>query len=140
MDARRQLQGVQRLSIAGRLGGHVGQHRGVAGQRAQALTQHAGQLAVPARQVLLPVEDADENVAQSGQGEATGPLGAVKAAQVKEVESAPPTGHTPGPALWAVEAVLVDVKGVEEVRLAAMRVVGAGAQRRVQVERRLLHC
>jgi len=96
---------------------------------------------VPARQVFLPVENADEHVSQAGEAEAAGsPLGAVKAAQVEEVESAPPTHNTSRAALGPVEAVLVDVKGVEEVGLTALGVMGAAAEGRIQVEGSLFHC
>ena len=52
----------------------MGQHGGLAGQGAQAFPEDLGDLAFPVREVLLPVEDPQDDVAEAGEGDAATPL------------------------------------------------------------------
>ncbi len=123
----------------------MGQHGGVAGEGTQALSQHAGQLAVSTRQMFLSVEYSHEDVAEARKGETTCscPLGRpVQAAQIKQVEPAASTCHAHGLArvgCGVVEAVLVHMEGVEEVGLPPVSVPGAAGEGGVQVKGCLLH-
>ena len=49
--------------------GDVGHHGGVTRDPAQAFPQHRGHPAVPTRQVLLTIEDAEDDIAEPCQGD-----------------------------------------------------------------------
>ena len=127
-----QLNRVEGLGIVARLWGGVGNHGGLAGGRPQAVFEHFGDNAFPMRKVLLTPEDAEDDVSQPRKSYAAPrqprPLAA---SEINEVESRPPAGQTPFP---AVHGVLVDVDGEDQVAVATLDVVGPLAEGSVEVK------
>ena len=66
---------MERLRVPCRRRGDVGQHGGLAAGGAKALAQQEGDGALAAGEVTLTVEDAQEDVAHGGQGDASATRG-----------------------------------------------------------------
>ena len=107
----------------------MGQQGGLAGERAQALSQHrrdlkyesngdfktltqdSPHLTLSARKVLLAVEQGEDDVAQAGDCDAPALATALAAGEVQQVEPAAPAHHAPLP----TRAVLVDLQAEHQV-------------------------
>lgn len=139
MDPGSHLDGGERLGIGGS-GCHMSDQSGLASEGAEALPQHLGDLVLSVRQVTLAVEQGDQDITQTGQSHGTaGRLpgrrsrsrGAdgLATAQVKQMEARSASSHPSRSVLTGIrgstgspiDAVLIDVKGVEQMRETRVR-------------------
>ena len=88
VDPGGELDGVERLRVVAGLRGDVGQQGGLAADGAEDLPQQPRHSALLEGQVSLPVEDAEDDVAEAGLGDAAPQgLGPLAPPEVNEVKS-----------------------------------------------------
>jgi hypothetical protein len=126
MNSRGQLRRVQRLGVVTRFRRHVSDHGGLTRQRAQTLFQQVSYFAFFARQMSLAVEYAEYDVSETGESDgASRSLGSVAVSEIDEVKPRPTSDDSSNSRiLGAVNGILVDVQREDEVRVAAVKIVG----------------
>ena len=125
-----ELDGVEGLGVVAWLRGDVSQESGLATDRPQHLSQQPRHFALLEGEVSLAVEDAEDDVAEAGLGDAAPDrLGPLAPTEVNEMEPGP-AAQQDGGAGVVVDAVLVQVECEDQVRVSALgvhRSVGEGA-------------
>ena len=126
MYSRGQLSRVQRLGVVTRFRRHVSDHGCLTRQRAQTLFQQVSHFAFFARQMSLAVEYAQNNVAKTRKSNgASRSFSSVTVSEIDEVKPRPTSDDsTNSRILGAVDRILVHVQRKDEVRVAAVKIVG----------------
>ena len=88
VDPGGELDGVEGLRVVAGLGGDVSQQGGLAAHRAEHFSQQPRHFALLEGEMSLPVEDAEDDVAEAGLGDAAPQgLGPLAPPEVNEVKS-----------------------------------------------------
>ena len=138
VDPGGELDGVERLRVVAGLGGDVGQEGGLAADRAENFSQQPRHSALLEGKMSLAVEDAEDDVAEAGLGDAAPDrLGPLAPTEVNEMEPGP-AAQQDGGAGVVVDAVLVQVECEDQVRVSALGVHRSVGEGTVQVVAGLL--
>ena len=152
MDSRGHLNCGESFRVSGR-GGNVGDQSGLTGKRSKTLTEHLSDFVFAMRQMSLAVEQGHQHIAQTRKSHAVGrlaascgPDGLLTASKIQQMKAGSPSSYSrttvvaAGPVGCPIDAVLVDVQGVQQMRETGIgrRRLGASRKGRVQIESRFL--